>query len=139
MRGGKLTTNRRKQIHKLLTTVPFARLIGIRLDELEFGQASLFLDVRDELKQNNGVVHGGALASLIDTATAFAGTTVIRATERLATADLTIKYLSPLTSGRAIALANVIKTGKRLITIAVNVQDQDGTPIAAALSTYIRS
>jgi uncharacterized protein (TIGR00369 family) len=139
MRGGKLTTPRRKQIHKLLTTVPFASLIGIRLDELEFGHASLFLDVRDELKQNNGVVHGGAIASLIDTATAFAGTTVIRATERLATADLTIKYLGPLTSGRATALATVIKTGQRLITIAVDVQDQNGTPIAAALSTYIRS
>ena len=52
--------------------VPFAKLLGLEMGELKPGEATLHLAVRDELKQNQGVMHGGAVASLIDTASAFA-------------------------------------------------------------------
>jgi len=139
MKDGKLNSAQRKHIQTLLRTVPFARLIGIELDRIDYGSAELFLDVRDELRQNKGVVHGGAIASLIDTATAFAAITVIGASERLSTVDLTIKYLHPLKAGRAAASAKVIKTGRRLLTISAEVVDEAGTLIATALSTYIKA
>src|SRR2546429_9685189 len=80
-------------------SVPYAKFLGLRLGEIHNGQVSIHLDVRDELKQNQGVVHGGAIASLIDTASAFAVLTQIETDERVTTTDLTIHYLPPLTAG----------------------------------------
>jgi uncharacterized protein (TIGR00369 family) len=139
MKDGNLTLARRKHVKTLLRTVPFASLIGIQLDKIDLGSARLSLNVRDELRQDGGVVHGGAIASLIDTATAFAGITVLGAKERLSTVDLTVKYLNSLKAGKAIASAKVIKAGQRLLTISADVVDEAGTPIATAISTYIRS
>ena len=69
---GKLTSAQLRRIQKALSTVPYAKLLGIELEEITPGTATLSLRVRRELTQNHGVVHGGAIASLVDTATAFA-------------------------------------------------------------------
>ncbi len=61
-----LTAAQRERIEKALDAVPFARLIGIKLESVEPGHAVLLMEVRDELRQNHGVVHGGAIASLND-------------------------------------------------------------------------
>src|SRR5678815_2847578 len=138
MKTGKLGPEQIKRVTSALERVPFAKLIGIELDEVDSGTATLAFDVRDELKQNNGVVHGGAIASLIDTATAFAIISVLPPDEQATTVDLTISYLRPLTKGRARAAAKVLRTGKRLITVSAELFDNAGNLAATALSTYIK-
>ncbi len=71
MKSEKLTDTQVERIHEALETVPFAKLLGIELEDVAPGTATLGFDIRDDLKQNNGVVHGGAIASLIDSATGF--------------------------------------------------------------------
>src|ERR1041385_8645872 len=83
--------------------VPYAAFLGLQLGEVQPGEVSIHLDIREELKQNQGVVHGGAIASLIDTASAFALLTQIGLDERVTTTDLTIHYLRPITEGRMAA------------------------------------
>jgi uncharacterized protein (TIGR00369 family) len=61
---------------------------------------------------NQSVVHGGAIASLIDTAAAFAVLTQIEVDEKVTTTDLTIHYLRPITSGRMTANAQVVRGGR---------------------------
>jgi len=95
-------------------SVPYAHFLGLQLTELNEGEVSISLDVRAELKQNQGVVHGGAIASLIDTASAFAVLTQIEVHERVTTTDLTIHYLRPISSGRMTATARIIRAGRRL-------------------------
>jgi uncharacterized protein (TIGR00369 family) len=138
MKTGKLGPEQIKRVTSALESVPFAKLIGIELDEVDSGAATLAFDIRDELKQNNGVVHGGAIASLIDTATAFAIISVLPPDEQATTVDLAISYLRPLTKGRARAVAKVLRTGKRLITVSADLFDDSGTLAATALSTYIK-
>ena len=58
--------------------------------------------------------------------------------ERVTTVDLTISYLRPLTTGRARATARVVRAGRRLITVSGEVLDDDGKPVATALTTYIK-
>ncbi|HEY0366124.1 MAG TPA: PaaI family thioesterase, partial [Pyrinomonadaceae bacterium] len=99
----KLTTAQLRRIEKAVDTVPFARLLGIELDSIEPGTATLGLTIRHEHTQNHGVVHGGAVASLIDTATAFAILSLLAPKEKITTVDLTISYLRPLTAGRVTA------------------------------------
>ncbi|CAN5672394.1 PaaI family thioesterase [soil metagenome] len=134
----KLTASQVKRIQKALDTVPFAELLGIELEDVAPGTATLGLDIRDELKQNNGMVHGGAIASLVDTATAFAIISLLPPDEKATTVDLTISYLRPLRDGRAHSTARVIRAGRRLIVVSAELLDDAGNLIATALTTYIK-
>jgi acyl-CoA thioesterase len=133
-----LTEAQRERIERALETVPFAKLLGIRLDSVEPGHAVLSMVIRDELKQNHGVVHGGAIASLIDSATAFAIIPLLAENERTTTVDLTIHYMRPLVDGSARASARVLRAGRRVITVSAEVFDEQGNLAATALSTYLR-
>jgi uncharacterized protein (TIGR00369 family) len=138
MTAAKITAAQLRRIQKAVATVPFARLLGIELDEVGKGTATLGLSVRKELTQNHGVVHGGAIASLIDTATAFAIISLLSPAEKVTTVDLTISYVRPLTIGRITARARVVRSGRRLFVASADLFDQNGKLAATALSTYIK-
>jgi len=138
MTAAKITAAQLRRIQKAVTTVPFARFLGIELDEVGKGTATLGLSIRRELTQNHGVVHGGAIASLIDTATAFAIISMLSPGEKVTTVDLTISYLRPLITGRMAARAKVVRSGRRLFVVSADLLDQDGNLAATALSTYIK-
>lgn len=121
-----------------LDAVPFARLLGIELDSVEPGHAVLSMKIREDLKQNHGVVHGGAIAALIDSAMALAIMPLLTEHERTTTVDLTIHYLRPLTRGSARASARVVRAGRKVITVSAELFDEDETLAATALSTYLR-
>jgi uncharacterized protein (TIGR00369 family) len=127
-----------ERIQEAFARVPYAHLLGIEIGELGQGTATLHLPVRDELRQNRGVVHGGATASLIDTASAFAILTLLEPLETTTTIDLTIHYLRPLTAGRATARATVRRAGRRVITVSVDVADEAQALVATALTSYLR-
>lgn len=138
MTGTKITAAQLRRIQKAVDTVPFARLLGIELDAIDRGTATLGLSIRHELTQNHGVVHGGAIASLIDTATAFAIISLLAPREKVTTVDLTISYLRPLTAGRITAAAKVVRAGRRLFVVSAEVRGSDGKLATTALSTYIK-
>ncbi len=138
MISSELTEDQRRRIHEALDAVPFAKLLGLELDTIEPGLAVMSLRIRQELKQNSGVVHGGAIASLIDTAMAFAIIPLLAEGERTTTVDLTINYLRPLTSGRVTATARVLRAGRRVIALSADVSDELSNPAVTALSTYLR-
>src|SRR3989440_12118231 len=119
-------------------SVPYAKFLGLELGNVANGEVSIYLNVRDELKQNQGVVHGGAVASLIDTASAFAVLTQIEIDERVTTTDLTIHYLRPLTSGRMTATARIVRGGRRLFVLSVEVRNDRNVLVATAVTTYIK-
>ena len=138
MTSGALTDAEISRIRDAISKVPFARLLGIELEQAERGSATLRLNVRDELRQIHGVMHGGAIASLIDTATAFAIVTLLKDEEKFSTVDLMVNYLRPLRAGTATATARVVRAGRRLITVSADVLDDSGNLAATALSTYLR-
>jgi len=138
MSEGQITAAQLRRIHKAIKTVPFARLLGLELEEVFSGTAILTLNARKELTQNQGVVHGGAIASLIDTATAFAIISLIAPSEKVTTVDLTISYLRPAARGRLKAVATVVRAGRRLFVVSAQVFDKQEKLITTALSTYIK-
>lgn len=127
-----------ERLRHTLGQVPFAAFLGIELTAATHGSVTLRLAIRDDLRQIHGVMHGGAIASLIDTATAFAIVSHLSKPEKFTTVDLTINYLRPLKAGTATAKAQVIRSGKRLLTVSAEVFDDDGNLAAMAVSTYIR-
>jgi len=138
MNSEKLTAEQIERIQKALASVPFAKLLGIELETVAPGTATLSLPITNDLKQNNGVVHGGAIASLIDSATAFAIISLLPPDEKATTADLTISYLRPLKEGRAHSTARVLRAGRRLIVVSAELVDDAGKLIATALTNYIK-
>jgi uncharacterized protein (TIGR00369 family) len=118
-------------------SVPFAKFLELELGEMTNGRVSIHLQVRDDL-MNQSVVHGGAIASLIDTAAAFAVLTQIEVDEKVTTTDLTIHYLRPITSGRMTANAQVVRGGRRLFVLSVEVLNDRDVLLATAVTTYIK-
>lgn len=138
MSENELDPARLTRAREAFASVPYAKLIGLELGEMRRGQATIHLTVRDELKQNQGIVHGGAVASLIDTAAAFAVVTEIEAGERVTTTDLTIHYLRPVSSGRLSATARIVRGGRRLFVLSVEVTDDRRALLATAVTSYIK-
>lgn len=121
-----------------LHSLPFAQLIGMRLVDLKPDEASIAIEMRDDLRQPSGVLHGGVTATLIDTAMAFAVRTRLGVDEATATIDLTVHYLRPHLSGTFTCTAKIVRGGKRIFTVSAEVHNEEGKLIATAISTYTR-
>ncbi len=121
---------------EVFSKVPFVQLIGMELADLKDGEATVKLKIRDELRQPHGLLHGGATASVIDTAMAFAVVTKLSKEEKASTVDLNVYYLRPVIDGEITCTAKIVKAGKRLLTVSAEVFNDEGKLIATSLSTY---
>lgn len=133
-----ITDEQRAYAANALHSLSFSKLIGMQLVELEIDKAVISIDMRDDLRQPSGVLHGGVTATLIDTAMAFAVRTRLSVDESTATIDLTIHYLRPHLTGTFTCTAKVVRAGKRIFTVSADVVNEHGKHIATGLSTYTR-
>jgi len=117
---------------------PFAKLIGMKLVDLKPGEAAVQIEMRDELRQPHGILHGGVTATLIDTAMAYAVITCLTEEEKASTIDLTVHYLRPHSEGAFTCTAQIVRAGKRILTVSAEVYNEQGKQIATALSTYTK-
>jgi len=118
--------------------VPFVRLLGAEMVSISGGEAVLKLEMRDQLRQPQGVLHGGATASLIDTAMAFAVITCLERDEKATTVDLTVHYLRPVSTGEIVCTAKIVRAGRRILTVSAECVGAEGKLTATALSTYTK-
>jgi len=123
---------------ELFERIPYVRLLGLELVSAGGGEATVRLPHRPELTRHEGIMHGGALASLVDTASAFAVLSLLEAGERTVTVDLTLHFLRPVLAGDTTARARVLRAGRRLVTVSVEATDSVDKLVATALTTYAR-
>ncbi len=97
----------------ILAAQPFSVLLGARMVAFGDGEAVLELEVRDELRQQNGYVHGGVLSYAADNTLTFAAGTVVGS--GVVTAGFSIDYLRPATGGVLRAEARVVRAGRTRI------------------------
>ena len=133
-----LTDEQRRRVEAAREGVPFLKLLGVEVESVGPGSATLLLPVREELMRSDGILHGGAVASVIDSAFAFAITPLLADNERTVTIDMTIHYLRPLSGGVLKTIARVVRAGRRVITVSAELFDESGKLAATALSTYLR-
>jgi uncharacterized protein (TIGR00369 family) len=138
MKMPNLTDEQRRRVEQMRAAVPFLSLLGIEVESVGAGTATLLLPVREELTRNDGIIHGGAVASVIDSAFAFAIIPLLAENERTVTVDLTIHYLRPLSGGTSRTEARVVRVGRRVITVSAELFDENEKLAATALSTYLR-
>lgn len=138
MNTPELTEEQRRQVEAARDAVPFLKFLGIEVESVGLGTATLLVHAREELMRNDGILHGGVAASLIDSAFAFAIIPTLGEGERTVTVDMTIHYLRPLSSGAVRVSARIVRAGRRVITVSADVFDENDKLAATALSTYLR-
>lgn len=113
-----------------------SELLGFEVESVHDGRAVFRLDVRPSHKQIHGVVHGGILAALADTAAAIAAYTVVPKGVEIATLELKINYMEPVPGGRVKAEAKVLRKGRNFIVTECEIYNEKGSMAAKALMTF---
>src|SRR5678815_2258963 len=121
-----ITEEQRAYAANALHSLPFAKLIGMKLVDVRPDEAVISIEMRDDLRQPSGVLHGGVTATLIDTAMAFAVRTRLAIDEATATIDLTAHHLRPHLTGTFTCTAKVVRAGKRIFIVSADVVNDDG-------------
>ncbi len=125
-----------RALRRAVEQAPIYQLLQVRLEEIDTGFARFRMPFRKELTQAYGVVHGGLIALLADTAVAFAPMTLIKPGERVTTAEFKINFFSAVERGEMIGEARSVYTGKRLVVADMEVKNEAGKLIAKGMATY---
>ena len=125
-------------IRQFFPTSPYVVHLGMRLDDIQPGMAQLSLPFTNELVTIGTIVHGGAIASLIDTAAMVAAWSDVEVPEKArgTTVNISVAYLAAADKEDLIATARVLRRGRSLVYLDVEVRSASGNAVAKGLVTY---
>lgn len=113
---------------------PFTKEMGVHVIEIREGYAKLKLDVEKGHTNALGIVHGGCLFTVADSACGVAASSYEK---KSVTVNACINYLSPaLRVKELIGEATVIKHGKRISVFQAEVKDESGNLLVRGEFTY---
>jgi len=130
---------RRELITDFIPHSPLVRHLGIEVRSLEQDRAELLLPYRPELATMGDVVHGGAIATLIDTAGMAAAWADDSEAEvpAGATLSMTVDYVEAARGGDLLATAEVVRRGRSISFCEITVTEPPGERVVAkGLITY---
>ena len=129
----------RERLFALIDGAPFVRHMGMRITDLTWGRAAFEMVPAEYRLQPFGVVHGGNIATLIDTATFWACYLSMGSDDDgLATVDLKLNYLAPARVEPLRCTGTLIKAGKTLSYAEAEVRGGDDRLLAHGTSTLMR-
>ena len=134
-----LTEENKARMTKVIEMTPYMVHLGMELVEASDSYAKLKLRYQDENSTAAKALHGGAIASLIDTTGAMAAwTTAEVATPKYfgSTVGVTVNYLSAVIGQDCFAEGRVLKRGKEVIYSEVRVTNEDGKLCAQGTVIY---
>jgi uncharacterized protein (TIGR00369 family) len=115
----------------------FPTFVGLELEEIRIDYGRMRLPYRPELQQPAGVVHGGAIATLIDTVVVPAIGSAYDQRPRMLTIDMQIRYLDAARETDLVAEGWVVKRGRSIVFCQTEVvADPDGAVVAEGWLTY---
>jgi uncharacterized protein (TIGR00369 family) len=120
-------------------SVGVAELLGMRPAELSVGRAAFVADAQASFANPMGTVHGGIVATLLDSALGCAVQTTLDEGVGYTTVSLEVKYLRAirLDAGELRAEATVVHAGRRQATAEARLTDREGRVLATATTTCL--
>ncbi len=110
---------------------PYNQLLGVRVEEVRRDYGRLRMPFKPELLHPGGVVHGGAIASLIDSAAALAVFSRLTEPPRSSTTvDLHVHFLEAVIDEDLVAEAAIRRRGRSIVFVTVEVATASGTVVA---------
>ena len=128
-----------ERIAKVVALTPFMKHLGMEFVEGGEGYAKLRLRFQKENTTAGDALHGGAIASLIDTTGAMAAwTTAAILSPRYfgSTVGINVNYLSAVIGEDAFAEGRVLKRGKEIVHCDVRVTNAAGKLLAQGTVVY---
>lgn len=137
-----LTQERKDGITSLLARTPFYRSIGIEVLSLEYGHAKITVKLKESFTNTQGIVQGGILQALIDSAAGVASLTTLSSEQRLRTIQNSTNFISNVDvlnneKGALIGEGWVIHPGVRTHVSRAEIRDGKGKLLAAGVSTLM--
>lgn len=118
----------------------YIQLLGLQVEEVRLDYCRMRLPFRPVLLQAGGVVHGGAIASLLDTVVVPAVGGPLEPGMRFSTVDMHVQFITALVDDDAVAEGWVVKRGRRTVFVeAEAVAARSGALVARSLLTYVVS
>ena len=119
-----------------IACAPFEEYLGMTIDEAAGGTAVLSMPFAVKLAQGKGLMHGGAVTALADTAVAMAIKSILPPDTHFATIDLGLKFHAPVKGGKVKAVARVTDRDDRSIRGEAEVFDENGVKVATFNSVF---
>ena len=117
------------------------RTLGYRRTRAEPGRVDLEWDATEEYTfpddDGGSIVHGGLVATVLDTAMGGACATMLEAGESFLTADLRVEFLRAGRPGLLRAEGKVVRKTRRVVFCAAELYDAEGSHIASARCTQV--
>jgi uncharacterized protein (TIGR00369 family) len=125
-------------IRQAIITSPLAALLGIETVDVSPDRVRVRLPFRPEVTTVGDLVHGGAIAALIDVAAtaAFWTGADLAQNPRGSTIGFTVNFLAPARGADLVAEARVVQRGRSICVGEVAVEGVGGRAVARALVTY---
>ena len=117
-------------LRDLVALMPFAGQLGMTLDEASPERVAARLPWTPELCTSAGVMHGGVLMSLADTAGALVAFLGLAEGQTTATITSTTQMFRPVTTGTVRAVAVPLNRGRTTVTVQTSLYDDDDRLVA---------
>lgn len=132
-----LDDSRREAILQRIRKIPIFETLGFQVGELGEGFCRATVPYARKYDGVFESFHGGLLMTIADSVACFAVMTHTGPDEPMTTTDMNIRFLAPCRSD-VTAEARVIKLGRTLCPLAIDLFDAAGVQVAVAQVTYIR-
>lgn len=119
-----------------IATAPFEDHVGVTIETAAAGEARLTMPFRLCQANGGGVMHGGALVTLADTAVAMAIKSILPPGTFFATTELKTQFLAPVQAGTVTALARVRGPEGRTFYGEAELHDEAGAVVARFQSVF---
>jgi uncharacterized protein (TIGR00369 family) len=116
---------------------PFHQWAGMELLSVGEGQSEMVMDLRPHHFNPQGIVHGGIVAAMADTAIGLALRSRLRAGLTHRTAQLNVHFLAKGEGNRLVGRGHTVHLGQRMGYGEGEVLDGDGQLLARATATFI--
>jgi uncharacterized protein (TIGR00369 family) len=126
-----------RAVQESVRTAPYPGLIGMQLASLELDRCRIELELGERHLQPFGIVHGGVLATLIDTATFWAGFLRLPQDAGLVNVDLKLNYVKAVSKGKLRAEGECLRAGRQISYTVASVFDEAGELVAHGTSTLM--
>jgi uncharacterized protein (TIGR00369 family) len=117
--------------------IPYDAHMGFRLVSWSPDGAVVEADVDARLGNPTGVLHGGVLMGLADSAMGLTVTGLLADGQAGTNTDLQMRFLRPTKGGRLVATARVVRRGRRTLVLEADVTDAAGKLVARASSAFL--
>lgn len=134
--GGPTTGPHRFEMEGWISTAPFERLLNMEIVDAAEGSATLSMPFVFDLAQGAGIMHGGALLSLADTAVVMAIKSLLPPRTHFGTISVKAEFLYPVKQGIVTAKARVTGRQDRELTGQATVSNEEGTPVMEFRSAF---